>query len=63
MKTYRHKNTRYYWDFYLKLWVVYKVDADGNQIDTDGEQIDEAEYYGNKAQLLANYPTFKFIPE
>ena len=63
MKTYLHENTRYYWDFYLKFWVVYKVDTNGNQIDTDGNQIDEAEYYANKKQLLANYPNFKFISE
>ena len=56
MKTYLHENTRYYWDFYLKFWVVYKVDTNGNQID-------EAEYYANKKQLLANYPNFKFISE
>jgi hypothetical protein len=62
MKTYKHENTRYYWDFYLKFWVVYKIDSDGNQI-VDEPFTNEAEYYGNKAQLLAIYPNFKFIPE
>ena len=56
MKTYRHENTRYYWDFYLKFWVVYELDTDGNSLDP-------VEYFANKAQLLANYPLFKFIPE
>jgi len=42
------KDFLYFYDRSLKLWTVYPVDADGNQIDV-------AEYYQNKQQIQEQY--------
>lgn len=37
---------RYYYDRSLKLWTVYVIDSEGNQVS------EEAEHYQNKTQML-----------
>jgi len=60
MKTYYHifssfnaSNKKYWWDHHLRMWTLVRIDTEGNQIG-------EAEYFGNRTQLLKNYPFLKF---
>lgn len=63
MTTYLHKTKkeglliRYYYDPYLRLWAMYEIDEEGNQISR------EAWYYPNKKEMLKYYPYFKFKKE
>jgi hypothetical protein len=56
MTTYRHNQYRYYFDTHIRMWTVVVLDSENNQIG-------HAEYFGNRKQLLTNYPEFKFIKE
>ena len=53
MKTYYSPGYRYWYDIHLKMWTVLIVDKEGNQIG-------HAEYFGNRGQLVTNYPNFNF---
>lgn len=48
MKTYEGFGYRWFYDYHLRIWTIYKIDEDGNQIGF-------AEYYP-KNRLLLNYP-------
>lgn len=54
MTTYQDNGLRYFYDVHVRMWTLYKIDNEGNQVG-------HAEYFGNKGQLKANYPYLKFI--
>jgi len=54
MKTYYCNGYLFYYDFYLRLWTIYKASPNGDQLQ------DEADHYSNKQQLLSAYPDLKF---
>lgn len=56
MKTYEDNGFRYFWDYHIKMWTIYPIDKDGNQISKG------AEHYGYKEQLKRNYPQLIFKP-
>ena len=55
MTTYEEQGLRYFYDMHIRLWTIYNIDAEGNQISR------EAEYYYSKKHLLENYPILKFV--
>lgn len=54
MKTYQDNGFRYFYDASFRLWTIYEIDKEGNQVSK------EAEHFGDKAQLLAVYPGLLF---
>lgn len=57
MKTYIEFGHLYYYDTNIKLWTIYEIDKEGNQISR------EADHYQNREQLKKAYPflTFKTV--
>lgn len=53
MTTYQDNGLRYFYDVHVRMWTLYKIDSEGNQLGP-------AEYFGNKSQLKANYPNLTF---
>ena len=51
MKTYEQNGYRFFYDFHLRMWTIYKIDNNGNQLGS-------AEYY-SKDRLLLNYSFIK----
>lgn len=58
MTTYYDKDSqlRYFYDPNFKLWIIYKIDEQGNQVTN-------ADYAANKAQLKQQYPFLTFKKE
>lgn len=54
MTTYEDNGFRYFWDTHIKMWTIYQIDSEGNQISR------AAEHYGYREQLLLNHPGLKF---
>lgn len=54
MKTYEDNGYRYWWDWTLKMWAIYSIDSNGNQVGN-------ADYHGTKERLKTNYPQLQFI--
>ena len=58
MKTYEQYNSkdgatyRWFYDYYIKLWTIYKIDAVGNQLG-------DADYAHDGVQLRQSYPDLK----
>lgn len=53
MKTYYDNGYRYFYDWHLQLWTIYKIDIEGNQFG-------DADYKNNRKDLIRFYPDFKF---
>lgn len=56
MKTYQDNNYRYFYDTNIRLWTIYKVDEEGNQVEN------EAYYFQNKKQMRQMYSFIKYTP-
>ena len=53
MNTYRDNGFEYFYDTSLRLWTLYKVDDNGNQIG-------DAYYYNDQNQLFNHHPELNF---
>lgn len=52
MTTYEDNGYRYFYDTHVRMWTIYKIDAEGNQLGY-------AEYHTKRA-LKINYPNLSF---
>lgn len=56
MTSYKDNGYIYFYDTSLRLWTIFKVDAEGNQIG-------DADYPVRKADLKKQYPMLKFVKD